>query len=261
VKEKPLELAFRAAAAHNETQWALGPEATRWSSKMSRRARAMRRDVDQALLKAKGGPKPSWLVNFTEVSFLDSDGPEQTAAAPAAASGAGPAVNASDYRCKLNRDEQVVYRVAIGSTKPCAREASKPLKMDESKDADDSVIAYWNDGMQWEVPNLTHGMLATWAANEASHRPVHYTVETKEGSSWKLFEYQDGRDGSSLKLKGKNAPPFQLIITRHSSDEKAAAIKGMTAIIKQMAKGNMTKEQAERAKAPFVKAAPKAKAK
>eukprot|EP00959_Pyramimonas_sp_CCMP1952_P017051 362207-Pyramimonas_sp.AAC.1 len=66
VQEKPLGAASMAVASRHEKEWALGPEAAGWSSRLSKRARAMRREVDRALLTAKGGPKPSWLAKVTE---------------------------------------------------------------------------------------------------------------------------------------------------------------------------------------------------
>eukprot|EP00959_Pyramimonas_sp_CCMP1952_P206894 4327482-Pyramimonas_sp.AAC.1 len=42
--------AFAAVAANRDSDWKLGPEEKKWSEKQTRRARAMRRDIDQALL-------------------------------------------------------------------------------------------------------------------------------------------------------------------------------------------------------------------
>ena len=218
-----LKAAFEKVAEHNKDDWQLGPESEAWSLKMARRARAMRRDVDQALLKLKSsrdGPKPQWLAKFTEVELKDDEeAGSSSATAPPAVQDSGK------YQCKLNRAEKVVYRVQIGMSKPGARDASKPLEVDPAKDQDDSVVAHWADGMQWEVPNLTHGMLLAMNAggSDGNGRPVHYHTELKTGEIWRLYEYQDGRDGSSLRLKGKGAPPMQLIITRHSAEEKAKA--------------------------------------
>eukprot|EP00959_Pyramimonas_sp_CCMP1952_P310285 6493913-Pyramimonas_sp.AAC.1 len=63
---------FEQVASDREEDWALGPEKIAWSEKMSKRCRAMRRDVNQAIIKAKkqqtekGTELPKWLVPFIE---------------------------------------------------------------------------------------------------------------------------------------------------------------------------------------------------
>ncbi|CAK0840410.1 unnamed protein product, partial [Prorocentrum cordatum] len=204
-----LKILFQKVAENRNSEWQLGREAEAWATKMGRRAQAMRRDIQQAITKARDGDNvPEWLSPFMQ------DGTDKT-----------------EYDVKYIRDEQVCYRTQKGVKKPL-REESEPLQPNDEGD-DELVLAKWHDGFTRRIPNLTNKTLRALQVDNGSgdRRPSSVTEikreVAKDGATWRLIDAKERRpdvpDVAFLRIfrvQGAAKPTLQLVVTRHTADEK-----------------------------------------
>jgi hypothetical protein len=140
VVQSVAEAAFMKLATEKEEEWHLGAEKPSWVKKMALRLRAMLRDIQQGIYKAKGRKHPKWLEDF-----IDSAG-----TTPSAATSAQPAV--VQYTFGYDDDMHLAWRCPAGKDK---KELCKHLSRPDGAGDQDDAVAVWGDGTTWKVPVVT----------------------------------------------------------------------------------------------------------
>lgn len=259
------EYAAKLLAGNNEDTWHLGREQFEFIAKFGKRLRAIQRDVQQGVYKAKGRTAAPWVLPFLPSAEAQEDkeeqGSEQLEQTDAMAPEAGETEQSAAASSNPKAGKQWCFgwddemEMAYRSTTPkgkreyCLKKV-RPIGASDSADA----VAVWSDGCKWNIPTLTCGELdqklarpkkgAIWSGrHHADTSEVLVKPCSSKGKTWLILWHAD----AAQKLR----QIMQLVTTNFSEVKLKEAEDFMKKAATDFAEGKIDKHQLELRKKEF----------
>ena len=151
-----------------EESWHLATELEIRAASLAKKVRAMMRDVQQAVVKARGKAAPEWLQHLLDLepTYIDV-----TDSAP---------VTDKPFTYAYHDQQELAWRLREGDDMRNRQWCRKIRRPGAAGDGDEAE-AVWGDGETWKVPALTCGALSEKASHAKKAQPTLWSSPHMDG--------------------------------------------------------------------------------